>query len=183
MRIVTAALALAVGSSTLSGQEEPSVGPGSRIRVRSFDAAGFLDRGLEGRLERVSGDTLVLTPRAGGPARSILASSEMQLFVFAGKRSLLLRGAAIGGMSGALAGGFVGMVAGRVCTTDDPQCPIRHRITAKASLILGASGMAAGLLIGAIASREYWVRSRDYWPSPSLSVGAEGVALGVALAF
>jgi F0F1-type ATP synthase membrane subunit c/vacuolar-type H+-ATPase subunit K len=168
----------------LMAQEEPAVGLGSRVRVRTLSTAGLLDRGFEGTIERRAGDTLVLQPWSGGASRSFLTTSDAQLFVFAGKHSMLLRGAVIGTTAGLVAAGAVGMVAGKVCTTSDPLCPQRRQIYWQAGFVLGSCGLAAGLLIGALASHDDWTRSQEYWGArPALSFGSEGMVLGLRVPF
>jgi hypothetical protein len=168
----------------LAAQEEPRVGPGTRVRVRTLNQAGLLDRGFEGTIERRVGDTLVLQPKLGGPSKAFLPTSTAQLFVFTGKRSMLMRGAIIGTMAGLFAGGVVGMVAGRVCTNSDPLCPRRRQVVWQAGFILGSCGLATGLAIGALASHEHWTRSQEYWVAhPVLSIGPQRMELGLAVAF
>ena len=184
MRWLLATALLGGLSVPLAAQEEPSVGLGSRVRVRTLSAAGLLDRGFEGTIERRSGDTLVLQPKVGGPSKTFLAASDAQLFVFTGKHSMLMRGAVIGATAGLVAGGVVGMVAGKVCTTSDPLCSRRRQISWEAGLVLGGCGLVSGLIIGVLASHEHWTRSQEFWAvHPVLSIGSGGMELGLAVPF
>src|SRR5262245_39993677 len=124
-------LVIVLGAPTvLSAQLEPLLAPGSRVRIRNLNESGVLDRGFEGDLDRISGDTLVLHPRWGGTRQTFLANPSSQLFVFTGKHSAVLKGAAIGGTIGLLTGSFVAAAAGEVCDSGDALCTQRRPIAA-----------------------------------------------------
>jgi len=168
----------------LSGQAVPPLAPGGRVRVRTLGETGLLDRGMEGTVERLSGDTLILRPKAGGSVQVFVAGEETQLFVFAGHRSRVARGAIIGGVAGLVAGGLVGAASGEVCEGPSSLCFDRQVVAWRAGLILGACGAVSGIIIGAFASHEAWARSARL-PSvrPAVSVGARGMALGFSATF
>jgi hypothetical protein len=150
----------------------------------TVNPAGLLERGFEGTIAGRSGDTLVLLPRLGGPARTFLPDSDSLLFVFAGNHSMLMRGALIGTMAGLVAGGVVGMVAGKVCNTSDPLCSTRRQVVGRAAFLLGGCGLATGLLIGVLASHEDWMHSQEYWAArPVISAGPHGMQLGLTVPF
>ena len=170
--------------SLLAGQVEPLLAPGSRVRVRNLTESGTLDRGFEGDLDRISGDTLVLHPRWGGTRQTFLANPSSQLFVFTGKHSAVLKGAAIGGTIGLLTGSFIAAAAGEVCESDDVLCTQRRPIAVKAGVLFGLTGAATGLLIGVFASYEDWARSMKYWGvRPAVSIGARWISGGLTVSF
>lgn len=168
----------------LAGQVAPPLVQGARVRVRTLRDTGLLDRGVEGTVERLSGDTLILRPRSGGSPRVFLAGEESQLFVFAGHRSRILRGVVIGGIAGLVGGGLVAAASGEVCEGTSSLCFDRKVVGFKAGLILGACGAVSGIVIGAFASHEAWTRSSRL-PSlrPAVTLGNRGVGLGLAATF
>jgi hypothetical protein len=126
----------------------------------------------------------VLHPRWGGTRQTFLASPSSQLFVFAGKHSAVLKGAAIGGTIGLLTGSFIAAAAGDVCASDDALCTQRRPIAAKAGILFGMTGAATGLLIGLFASYEEWTRSKKYWGvRPAVSIGARWISGGLTVSF
>ena len=168
----------------LAAQVEPLLAPGSRIRVRSLNESGVLDRGFEGDLDRIAGDTLVLHPRWGGTRQTFLANPSSQLFVFTGKHSAVLKGAAIGGTIGILTGSLVAAAAGEVCESADALCTQRRPIAAKSGVLFGVTGAVTGLLIGLFASYEEWTRSKKYWGvRPAVSIGARWISGGLTVSF
>src|SRR5262249_6648075 len=115
-----------------AAQTEPQLARGSRIRIRTLTETGALDRGFEGNLDRLSGDTLVLHPRWGGSAQIFLADPGRQLFVFTGRHSAVIRGGAIGGSIGLLTGSLIAAFVGQVCDSPDGLCSQRRPIAATA---------------------------------------------------
>jgi hypothetical protein len=167
----------------LAAQSEPSLAPGTRVRVRTLTEAGVFDRGFDGSVERLSGDTLVVHPRWGS-SQTFLAGPGNQLFVFTGRHSAALQGTAIGGTAGLLVGGLVAAFAGDVCTGSDGLCTSRRPIAVRAGVLLGATGAVTGLLIGIFASYEKWTPSRAYWGvHPAVSIGAGQLSCGLSLSF
>jgi len=183
MRAVLLAVLLGM-PAVLAAQAEPFVGRGSRVRVRTTMEGGGLDRGFEGDLDRISGDTLILHPRWGGVSQTFLASPGHQLFVFTGHHSAALQGTVIGGTIGLLTGGLIAAVAGEVCNRADPLCTSRRPIAVKAGALLAVTGAVTGLLVGVFVSYDEWTRSRMYWGvHPAVSIGAGQVGFGLSLTF
>ena len=184
MRPLLLLAALAASAADLSGQAAPPLVPGARVRIRTQGDTGELDRGMEGTVERLSGDTLILRPKTGGVPQVFLAGDTSQLFVYSGRHSHVARGAVIGGIAGLLAGGLVGAARGQVCEGNTSLCFDRRVVAFKAGVILGAVGTVGGLIIGTLSSHEAWARSARF-PSvrPALTVGSRGMGLGVAATF
>lgn len=167
----------------LAAQTEPPLARGARVRVKTLTEAGVLDRGFDGNLERISGDTLIVHPRWGS-SQTFLAAPENLLFVFTGRHSAALQGTVIGGTAGLIVGGLVGAFAGEVCTGSDALCTGRRPIAVKAGVLLGTTGAVTGLLIGIFASYEKWTLSRAYWGvHPAVSIGAGQLSCGFSLSF
>ena len=167
----------------LSAQTEPPLARGTRVRVRTLTESGVLDRGFDGSVERISGDTLVVHPRWGA-SQTFLAGPGNQLFVYTGRHSAALQGTVIGGTAGLLVAGLVSAFAGEVCTGTDALCTSRRPIAVKAGVLLGTTGAVTGLLIGIFASYEKWTPSRAYWGvHPAVSIGAGQLRCGLSLFF
>jgi hypothetical protein len=167
----------------LAAQGEPPLARGTRVRVRTLTEAGVLDRGFDGNVERISGDTLVVHPRWGS-SQTFLAGPGNQLFVFTGRHSAALQGTVIGGTAGLLVGGLVAAFAGDVCTDADALCTSRRPIAVKAGVLLGTTGAVTGLLVGIFASYEKWAPSRAYWGvHPAVSIGAGQLSCGLSISF
>jgi hypothetical protein len=182
MRWILALAALGTLAGTLAAQSLPPVALGGLVRLRPMTPAGFFDREVEGTIERLSGDTITLRPRAGGQSQVFAAVSRGELYVFAGRRPALARGAVLGATFGLLAGAIVGALAGEVCTGNDALCVNRRQVSLATESALMAVGTATGLVIGAFNPRDTWKRTRI---SPQarlgISMGAGGVGLGVSL--
>lgn len=159
--------------------------PGSRIRIHVPASDGSYERGIEGTIVGMTGDTLTLRPRSGGPHRIIPAASTAQAFRYMGRRWHTARGAVIGGTVGLLVGGLVGAVAGKVCSDEDSVlCGQRRQVALKASLLVGAVGAATGVLIGTLTSDDVWIPTLlTPVGRPSLSFGAGGPGLRFSFTF
>jgi hypothetical protein len=184
MRLLVLPILLGGMVPPLRAQAPAPLVQGVRIRVRTPQDSGVLDRGIEGTVQRLSGDTLVLRPKAGGASQTFLAGESAQLFVYDGHRSRLVRGAAIGGVLGLLTGGLVSAVRGESCYSESTLCVERRVDSFRTEVILGASGIAGGLIIGLFASHEVWARSSRL-PSvrPAISVSAHGMGVGLRATF
>ena len=157
--------------------------PGSRIRIHLPTDDGSFERGIEGTLVRVAGDTLTLQPLAGGPLRMFPEVSKAQVFQYMGRRTHSLRGAVIGGATGLIMGGLLGAVAGCEAPAG-PVCGQRREVGLEATLIMAAAGSATGFVIGTLASSGIWVPTLLAPPGGSgLGIGPHKLSLRFAVSF
>jgi len=147
---------LSGASAELAAQNSLPLGPGSKIRIRTLVKMGFLGPRLDGTVERISGDTVVVAPNLGGDSQALLLDPETQLYVSTGRRSSIARGAAIGGLLGALSAGALATFAGRGCDDTTALCTETRPSAVGRSAMLIALGTVSGAIIGRFARHEIW---------------------------
>ncbi len=184
MRRVLLFVVLSQAPESLAAQREPVVAPGSRVRVREMMESGRLSEGIEGRVDRVWGDSMSMSPRDGGPATRFANTSENHVLVWSGRRSSIPRGLVLGGVVGIVGGAVVGSLAQRDCYGNDFLCVHRRHNAITKSLIFGAIGSAGGLVVGALFPHDSWKRSRVFRPvRPAVRMGPDQFRLGLSLSF
>jgi hypothetical protein len=187
MRCAFAILAFIGSTHQLQAQRDSLVGPGDRVWVRARLLSGSLDRGVKGVVERVSADTLLVRPSAGGPLTPVWPSAGTQLLVFTGRKSSAGHGAGLGILLGAGLGTGLGLV---LCREDSIVQGGRAGCAAGAGLGLGIIGLAAGLVIGGASSHEVWTPSTGlpsfYFPGTRrvlVSTSNRGLQLAMGISF
>jgi hypothetical protein len=121
---------------------------------------GFLGERLDGTVERISGDTVVVVPRAGGERQSLLLDPETELFVSAGRRTSVTRGAVIGALVGSVGAGALALFSERECSDATPErCAPAHRTddVQRSALVIGV-GTLSGAILGGLVRHEVWKR-------------------------
>lgn len=165
------------------GQEAGSL-IGQRVWIRSPKPTGGLDGGVQGTLTGFSGDSAQLQLLGAGSPVSVLVGRNDRVFVFAGRRSAIGRGAAIGGGGGALAGLFLGLVAGEDCSGNEWICFDRGEMAAALAITLGGVGLLSGTIVGALSHRDTWGPAG--WPrgvQPVVRSSPGGLGVGFAVRF
>lgn len=182
MRALVSLSMFCSASAPLMGQAPAELAEGARVRVRSVSTTGKLDRGIEGTLERRSGDTVWVRPTKGGELTAYSPSAR-QLFVYSGRASSAGRGALLGGGFGALAGAAIGFAAGRDCDGDEWLCFDRGTTALLGGAGLGLTGLVGGLIVGALSSHEVWRRAIPSRITPIALGAPNGVTFGLAVRF
>lgn len=180
MRSLILLVALSQASESLLAQREPVVAPGSRVRVRELMESGRLSAGIQGRVDRVWGDSMSMSPSDGGPSSLVANTPGTHVLVWSGRRSSIPRGLVLGAVVGIIGGAAVGSLATRECYGNDFLCIHRRHNAMTRSLIFGAIGSAGGLVVGALFPHDVWKRSRLF---QAAQVGPQALRLGVALPF
>lgn len=160
----------------------PPVEPGSRVQVRILTESGVLSRPVEGTVERISRDTLVLSPKGGGLSQAFPAAPGTVVSVYSGRRSSLFKGAIIGGFAGLVTGGLSAGFASR-CESGQMFCSTRREVTVRWALVLAGGGAAIGLLVGALTSHDTWARTSGSSGWPFISMGNRGLDAGFSISF
>ena len=96
MRSLILLVALSQASESLLAQREPVVAPGSRVRVRELMESGRLSAGIQGRVDRVWGDSMSMSPSDGGPSSLVVNTPGTHVLVWSGRRSSIPRGLVLG---------------------------------------------------------------------------------------
>ncbi len=186
MRWILLLAALSGSAEWVAAQSAPLVTMGSRVRLRLLSPSGSHTKTFDGTVEAVAGDTLTLRPRVGGKTQLYTPALDIQLFVLSGSRSSIVRGGAIGGAIGMLAGGVWGIVRQQECTGDARNiCINRKPLAFKEGIVVTLSGTVLGLVFGALDRREVWTRA--WMPTvattPASSGDGRGLNLGFSFAF
>jgi hypothetical protein len=185
MRILVPAFILWVVTSSVQAQAGPPLSIGQRVWVRSPGASGGMNAGIKGTLEGRTGDSLQLRLKGeGAQLVSVGLGGRNQLFVFAGRRSSAGKGAAIGGIGGALAGAILGLATGSDCSADEFLCFDRGTMAAVGAIGVGGIGLVGGLIVGLLSPHDTWVRAE--WSGsvrPVVTPSPRGVGLGLSLSF
>lgn len=149
-----------------------------------MNETGELVRGAEGTIVRVSADSLTVRPLTGGATQvfSRMAGSYHQ--VAPTRRPYLMRGALIGGFSGVIAAGLYTMGRGRECADQADFCVERSKPAVNRGVAFGLAGVVAGITIARFTTKDRWTS----WPagstaSPAISLGEQGLGLGVIVRF
>jgi len=183
MKVVVAISVFCIVNTPLLAQAPAELAFGTRVRVRSVSTRGHLDRGIEGTLERRTGDTLWVRPTKGGELAAYSASDRQQLFVYSGRASSAGKGAAYGAGIGALAGAAIGLAAGEDCSGDEWLCFDRGTLALAGGVGLGLTGLIGGVIVGALSSHEVWRRAIPSRVTP-IALGAPNrVTFGLAVRF
>lgn len=175
VRWLVGALMVCAVAEVAVAQPAPAVQPGSLVRIRQ----AVRGPRIEGRVERVLGDTLVLEAAPGRLPRVVFPVRNQTVHVLTGKRSALGRGAVIGGVAGLVATGAIGAVAGQECVGNQYLCLQTRDVAMTRAFLLTLGGTAAGAVIGALSPRQIWTRAGP--AAPALDVGPRGAALGVSI--
>lgn len=177
-------LLLVASPGRVESQAPVELAPGVRIRVHTAGPGGRIHQRAEGTLERIAGDTLVIRPRIGGALPVYVGYPETRLFLFAGRRSSLLRGLAIGSVIGLVAGGAASLVVGNSCVAQRGLCLHRRQFALTGGPLIVLAGATTGLVVGSLSSRDEWIPSRP--PSNRIRIRAvppSGLSLGLQLRF
>lgn len=159
----TFGLALVIATALPLGAQEPSsrpdtvlVAPGAIVRV---SATTLANPALVGRLDTLQADSLWIRYDRTLPPVGLAREAVTRLDVsrgHPGRRARTLRGAALGGVAGALFGVAVTDRAG--CADCTPEY-VRSRRT-RTALFFGAVGGLGGALVASMFGREQWVPGR-----------------------
>lgn len=170
-------------SSGLAAQANPAADLERRIWVREMSSNGRYDRGVKGTLEGIAGDTLFIRPGTGSTF-SVTPREGRQILFYNGRRSSVGRGALIGTGVGVVTGAIIGFAGGEDCSGGEWLCFDRGTLAAAGALVVGATGLVAGIIVGAFSSHEVWVpadgpaRAR-----PVVGVTESGVRVGMSIRF
>jgi hypothetical protein len=185
MRWILLLAALGGSAQWATAQSAPLVAPGSRVRVSLLTGLHERTRIFDGTVESVTGDTLMMRSLSGGNPQRYTPAADVQLFVLTGHQSSVMRGGAIGGLLGMVAGGIWGFTRQQECLNDSHNlCTNRKPIALKEGVVIGISGAVAGLVFGALDRREIWARA--WMPDVAATTspdGRRGLSLGLTFAF
>jgi len=148
---------LSGAAAQLAAQTSLPLTPGNKVRIRTLVKMGFLGQRIDGTVERIRGDTIVVAPSLGGDSQTLLLDPETQLEVSTGRRSSMARGAAIGGLVGAVSAGAVAAFSGS-CDKTIELCTGAGRNAVGRSAIMIALGTVSGAIVGRFARHEIWKR-------------------------
>lgn len=180
----SALLVAGLAGAVLPAHAQKPLSPGDRVRVHSTGPSGFLDQRTEGTIERITGDTLVVHGKIGGPQPIFVGHPETRLYRFAGRRSSAVRGLAIGSVLGIVTGGAVSLVVGKSCVIQRGLCLHRRQFALTGGILFALTGATTGLVVGSLSGREVWSLTG---PPSSLRLpprpGSPDLAFGVRLRF
>ncbi|MGD2152448.1 MAG: hypothetical protein PVG79_04220 [Gemmatimonadales bacterium] len=166
---------LAAGGPALAQTDAAAgVNVGDRVRVRAQTLYGP----LVGAVTALSADTLHIQIEQQATTVAIPLAAVTRIEVSRGRKSNFLRGVALGGVVGALAGVFAGFITGEDSMLTPPE----------AALACGTVGAGAGALVGGIIGA---ATGTDRWvavPLDRLAVHVSprhdgGVTLSLAYGF
>jgi hypothetical protein len=113
--------------------------PEVRLRIRTVNQGIHI-----GRLARVEGDTLYLTPERGSATVGIDAIDRLWVRGTASKK-----GATIGGVTGAVLGAVsFALLSYGIC--DAAECSVDGRVAVVGGVVIGAAGAVTGAVLGAM---------------------------------
>ncbi len=92
----------------------------------------------------------------GGTDRTVIRNTATPLLVFAGRRSSVGRGLAIGSSIGVLGGAVLGFAMGQDCGGGAWLCFDRGTMAAGGAVFFGGIGAVTGLIAGALSSHDVW---------------------------
>ncbi len=121
------------------GETLQSFEPEVRLRIRT------VNKGIHiGRLERVAGDTLFMSPLSGSGKVEINAIDQIWV-----RGTATEKGALIGGVTGAVLGALTfALFSYGICDAAD--CRVDGQAVILGGVIVGATGAATGAVIGAM---------------------------------
>jgi len=143
------ALLLQIGYVPCAAQEALPVAPGLRALII---APSVSTHRLLGTIVTVDADTLTLRIKNQAAPLAIPIASVAKLYVSSGRKRHLLKGAAIGGLSGVGLGAIVGLAR----YSDDPPNSIVFTLSKEQkvfalAIALGGVGLIVGTMIGGLA--------------------------------
>lgn len=180
MRRLLLLATLVTPAAHLAAQADSPPAPGRRVRVRNLLPSGAFERGIEGTVERIGPDTVVLRSAWGGELQAVPTNGDTQYFIHTGRKSSLLKGGIIGATTGLVVGAAGYAVAGKICPGDKYLCFNRSQRALSGGAIFGAVGGIAGLAIGAFSSHDVWTRSQR---DELLSLVADARGVGLSFRF
>lgn len=142
--------------------------PGARMRVELASAPG---QEREGVFQGLQGDDLLLSWAGGNEIHQVPREDISKIRVYRGQRRRAMRGLAIGAVSGAVAGGFIGLAGG------DDHGFLAFTAGEKAAMggiALGLLGAAAGLVAGSFIKTDDWALVGVESLQPSVRRGRGG---------
>lgn len=135
---------------------------GRKVWVRN-EVYHRMDKGIKGVVEEVKGDTLSVRNAEGGELVTVWPTRESRLFVYAGRKPSIARGAAIGAIGGGLLGLLVGVAFSEYCSW--PPCKDTSSGEILAGMGLSAGyGLVLGGLSGLTRTHESWKRDLGFAP-------------------
>lgn len=146
----------------LRGQGGSPLAVGTRVRVVVPDSTGTSPQYLEGRLARLSGDTVVLWSGGGlvrAESLTVILEHGRRLEVEQSGHSQGGRGAGLGALAGAFAGGIIGLATYKECTPSGLSClgDMGQGGQAAGGAFVGAGvGALIGYLIGSSMRVATW---------------------------
>jgi len=155
----------------------------SRVWVREATGNGKYSHGVKGTLEGTSGDTLFIRPGNGAAAVAVSPREGRRILYYNGRRSSVGRGLLIGGGVGVVAGAIIGFAGGEDCSGNEWLCFDRGTMAAMGALGMGAVGLAAGLIVGAMSPHEVWTTEQAAHVRPVVGPTARGMGVGVSIRF
>jgi hypothetical protein len=178
--ILTVSLALGTVPS-LAGQIVPPIALGMRIKVRTATTDGTRSPPIDGILERLSRDSVILRPHGGGELQAVSTNQDTRYFIHTGRKSSLIRGTIIGTLVGVITGGSVYAIAGgRSCPEGRTECSLQERHVVKGTSIFILVGAITGFTIGAFSAHDIW-RESERESRVALVAGPAG--FGVTIRF
>lgn len=184
MRALLLGLILSSLAQPAFAQEPLPSAIGQRVSVRTLNWRGRLDRGVQGTLIAVHGDTLLLEPMDGTPRRAVALANNSQVFVWAGRRTATGIGAGLGTILGVVAGIGLEIVAKPNCT-GQWMCFDAIRVPGLNGLAGGFAGLFAGLIIGSSIKVDKWdpIAPAAVSVRPILEPARGGWRLGASVTF
>ena len=174
-------LPLLVRSGSLSAQEPPPIEPGARVRVT------VPDFGLEksvGTCLALSNGSMQFLPQSGPSPRTIPVTAMTRLQVSRGRKSHIVGGAVLGGLTGAVVGGTVVILGTQLGCETTGGCSVDWGEGGRWIALFSVIGVAFGGGIGALVKTDRWEEVPLDRLRVSLAPQRDGrFALGVYVAF
>ncbi len=177
MRSLLMVLSALVLVTPLAAQRDSLLG--RKIWVRN-EVYHRMDKGIKGVVEEVKGDTLSVRSAESGELVTVWPTRERRLFVYAGRKPSVARGAAIGAIGGGLLGLLVGVAFSEYC----PWPPCKETSSGEILAGVGLSagyGLVLGGLGGLTRTHEAWKRDMGFTPMKVTIRRLRGGRLGVGL--
>ena len=138
-------------------------------------------RWLNGSLVAVTADSMTLLSEKSHTAQTYSLTLMSDLSYSTGKKSMIVRGAAIGALGGAAAAGGMLLISNVLMPSDEGWSQ-----STSGWAVVGMSagiGAAVGALFGAVKPRERWVMVQVPRAQPVIVPTRNGAGVGVSLRF
>jgi hypothetical protein len=171
-------LALFLGAAEpLAGQTPVSLALGKRVKVQTLSETGRYNVGVDGTLEFLSPDSLIIKTRPWGDLLTVQTNKDTRYFVHMGRKAIPLRGALIGMTAGVITAAAIWAIKGKQCPDEKFTCNSREQLFMEGSAIFAAAGATIGFGLGTILLYNIWASAPGAGADPRPMLPGVGIRI------